>query len=44
MQSFLGLPTYAMAIDLDISLEFSPSEIKQYLNVNSILNNLDMTF
>ena len=44
MQSFLGLPTYAMALDLDIELDFSPSEIKEYLKVNSILNNLNSTF
>ena len=44
MQSFLGLPTYSMALDLDIELDFSPSEIKKYLKVNSILNNLNSTF
>ena len=38
---FLGLlPPVAMALDLDIELDFSPSEIKKYLRENSILNNL----
>lgn len=43
MQSFLGLPIYAMALDLDIELDFSPSDIKEYLKANSILNNLNST-
>jgi hypothetical protein len=44
MQSFLGLPTYAMPLDLDIELDFPPSEIKKYLKANSILNNLNSIF
>jgi hypothetical protein len=44
MQRFLGLPTYAMALDLDIELDISPSEIKKYLKSNSILNNLNSIF
>lgn len=44
MRNFLGLSWHAVALDLDIELDFSPSEIKEYLKVNSILNNLNSIF
>ena len=40
LPNFLGLFN-ALVFDLDIELDFSPSEIKKYLSINSILNNLN---